>query len=41
MHILRTYNQGLAPSDEMENLGDDEILIERDWAMKFVPMMYR
>ncbi|CAC5355562.1 unnamed protein product [Mytilus coruscus] len=40
MHILRTFNQDLARSDAMENLGDEEILIERDWIMKFVPMMY-
>ncbi|XP_062568266.1 uncharacterized protein LOC134230450, partial [Saccostrea cucullata] len=40
-HILRSVNQDRARSDILENIGEDQVLLERDWAMKFLPMMYR
>lgn len=40
-HVLRTVNQNDARKDILENLKDHEILLERDWAMKFIPMQYR
>ncbi|XP_078338287.1 uncharacterized protein LOC111121882 isoform X2 [Crassostrea virginica] len=40
-HILRSVNQDKARSDICEDLKDDEVLIERDWAMKFLPLFYR
>lgn len=40
-HVLRTVNQNDARKDILENLEDHEILLERDWAMKFIPMQYR
>ena len=41
MHILRTNNQDLARSNIINNMKKNEVLIERDWAMKFIPMVYR
>uniref|UniRef100_A0A8W8MJL4 Uncharacterized protein n=1 Tax=Magallana gigas TaxID=29159 RepID=A0A8W8MJL4_MAGGI len=40
-HVLRTVNQNDARKDIRESLRDHEILLERDWAMKFIPMQYR
>lgn len=40
-HLLRSVNQDRAQSHVIENLSDGEVLIERDWAMKLLPMMYR
>ncbi|XP_061188663.1 uncharacterized protein LOC133196824 [Saccostrea echinata] len=40
-HILRSVNQDRARSDILESIGEDQVLLERDWAMKFLPMMYR
>lgn len=40
-HLLRSVNQDRARSHVIENLSDGEVLIERDWAMKLLPMMYR
>lgn len=41
MHVLRTYNQDLARSTKLEDLQSHEVFIERDWAMKFIPLVYR
>lgn len=41
MHILRSVNQDGARSDVIEGLTESEVLLERDWAMTFLPMMYR
>lgn len=42
-YVLRTVNLNVndARKDILENLKDHEILLERDWAMKFIPMQYR
>lgn len=42
-YVLRTVNLNVnnARKDILENLKDHEILLERDWAMKFIPMEYR
>ena len=40
-HILRTVNQDRARSDIISSLKEYEVLLERDWAMKFIPMLYR
>lgn len=40
-HLLRSVNQDRARSHVIENLSDGEVLIERDWAMKLLPMLYR
>ncbi|CAC5407948.1 unnamed protein product [Mytilus coruscus] len=40
-HILRSVNQDMARKSVLENLKEDEMLVERDWAMKFIPMQYR
>ncbi|XP_063436619.1 uncharacterized protein LOC134718051 [Mytilus trossulus] len=40
-HILRSVNQDIARKSVLENLKEDEMLVERDWAMKFIPMQYR
>ena len=40
-HILRTVNQDMARKTILENLKSNQVLIERDWAMKFIPMQYR
>lgn len=39
-HILRTVNQDGAHTEILRNLSEDEVFIERDWAMKFLPMVY-
>lgn len=39
--MLRTVNQDQARKKVVEDIKDDEVLIERDWAMKFIPMQYR
>ncbi|CAG2188325.1 unnamed protein product [Mytilus edulis] len=40
-HILRSVNQDMARKSVLENLKEDEMLVERDWAMKFIPIQYR
>lgn len=42
-YVLRTVNlnHNDARKDILENLKDHEILLERDWAMKFILMQYR
>ncbi|VDI15288.1 Hypothetical predicted protein, partial [Mytilus galloprovincialis] len=40
-HLLRSYNQDTARSEILHKLSKDEVLVERDWAMKFLPMRYR
>lgn len=41
MPILRSVNQDRARSDVIEGLAESVVLLERNWAMKFLPMMYR
>lgn len=41
MPILRSVNQDRARSDVIEGLTESVVLLERNWAMKFLPMMYR
>jgi hypothetical protein len=41
MHIIRTVNQDRARTDLLENMKSNEALLERDWAMKFLPLQYR
>lgn len=40
-HILRTVNQDEARKIIIEGLKNDEAFLERDWAMKFLPLQYR
>lgn len=40
-HQLRTVQQDKARLDVIEILDDDTVLIVNDWAMKFLPQMYR
>lgn len=40
-HILRTVNQDGACTEILRNLSKDEVFIEHDWTMKFLPMVYR
>ncbi|KAK3084477.1 hypothetical protein FSP39_014148, partial [Pinctada imbricata] len=40
-HILRSVNQDCARSDTLAKLGEEEVYVERDWAMKFLQMVYR
>ena len=40
-HILRSVNQDRARTQILDHLTENETLLERDWAMKFLPMMYR
>lgn len=39
-HLLRSVNKDRARSDVIEKLSDGDVPIERDWAMKHLPMMY-
>lgn len=39
--LAEIISQDRARSHVIENLSDGEVLIERDWAMKLLPMMYR
>lgn len=41
MPILRSVNQDRARSDVIDGLTESVVLLERNWAMKFLPMMYR
>lgn len=41
MHIICTVNQDRAGTDILENMKSDKALLERDWAMKFLPLQYR
>lgn len=41
MPVLRSVNQDQARSDVIEGLTESVVLLERNWAMKFLPMMYR
>ena len=41
MHIIRTVNQDRARTDLLERMKSNEALLERDWAMKFLPLQYR
>lgn len=42
MHVLRTYNQDLARStNKLEDFQSQEVFMERDRAMKFIPLVYR
>ena len=40
-HQLRTVQQDKARLDVLDFLDDDTVLIVNDWAMKFLPQMYR
>ena len=40
-HILRLANQDQARLDALEHLGEGDVLIVNDWAMKFLPQRYR
>lgn len=39
-HLLRSVNKDRARSDVIEKLSDGDVPIERDLAMKHLPMMY-
>lgn len=41
MPILRSVNQDRARSDVIKGLTESVVLLERNWVMKFLPMMYR
>lgn len=41
MPILQLVIQDRARSDVIEGLTESVVLLERNWAMKFLPMMYR
>lgn len=41
MPILRSVNKDRSRSDVIEGLTKSVVLLERNWAMKFLPMMYR
>lgn len=38
---MRSVNQDRARSDVIEGLTESVVLLERNWAMKFLPIMYR
>ncbi|XP_013404412.1 uncharacterized protein LOC106169495 [Lingula anatina] len=40
-HVLRSVNQDAGKTETLTSLSDNEVFIERDWAMKFLPMVYR
>ncbi|CAC5404615.1 unnamed protein product [Mytilus coruscus] len=40
-HILRTVNQARAKTDILDNLQSHQMLIIMDWAMKYLPNMFR
>ncbi|CAC5390370.1 unnamed protein product [Mytilus coruscus] len=40
-HILRTVNQARAKTDILDNLQSHQMLIIIDWAMKYLPNMFR
>ena len=40
-HLLRSINQDLCRENLLEKLSDDEIYLNLDWAMKFLPMKSR
>ncbi|VDI44103.1 Hypothetical predicted protein [Mytilus galloprovincialis] len=40
-HIVRSVNQDRARGKVLDTLQPNEALIERDWAMKFLPLQYR
>ena len=40
-HLLRSINQDLCRENLLENLSDDEIYLNLDWAMKFRPVKNR
>lgn len=40
-HIVRGVAQDMCRSDLFQNLADNEVVLVMDWAMKFLPLMYR
>lgn len=40
-HIIRSINQDFGRTELLEKLTSNETLIVMDWAMKFLPMLYR
>ena len=40
-HLLRTVNQDLCRENLLDNLSNDEIYLNLDWAMKFLPVKSR
>ncbi|XP_052676632.1 uncharacterized protein LOC128158002 [Crassostrea angulata] len=40
-HVLRSKNQGRARTNVTENLGDGDLFLVADWAMKFLPRKFR
>ncbi|XP_071180114.1 uncharacterized protein [Mytilus edulis] len=40
-HIVRARNQDCAKSEILDNLGQNDIFIVLDWAMKYLPRRYR
>lgn len=40
-HVLRSKNQGRARTNVTENLGDGDLFLVADWAMKFLLRKFR
>ena len=40
-HIIRTINQDCCRSDLIQDLKPNQVIIIMDWAMKFLPLLYR
>lgn len=40
-HVLRCKTQGRARTNMTENLGDGDLFLVTDWAMKFLPRTFR
>ena len=40
-HLLRSVNQDLCRERMLDNLSDDEVFLNLDWAMKFIPIKSR
>lgn len=40
-HVLRSKNQDRARTNITENLGDGDLFLVADWAMKFLPRKFR
>lgn len=40
-HVMRSKNQSRARTNVTENLGDGDLFLVADWAMKFLPRKFR
>lgn len=40
-HLLRSVNQDNARVNAVDNLNEESVMLEQDWAMKYLPRKYR